>query len=142
MPRKTKRKIFSSLFIGKQLSRLKMGQSYYGIIISTISAIALLKIAFDINILIIILLFPILLSGAFLIGLYLDKKDINSMDFLKSVEMQQRFLNTGQVKLQEFELLRTEMVLEGLKAIQEGKTINIDQIREKYNEYKNKWSYK
>ena len=142
MPRKSKRKFYSSPFIGRQLSRLKMGQSYYGIIVSTISAVALLKLAFDIDLLLVILMFPFFLLGAYGIGFYLDKKDINSMDTLKSNEMQQRFLNTGNLKSQEFQLLQTEMLLEGFRAIQEGNSFDITQLQKRYNEYKNKWSYK
>ena len=115
--KKIKKKFYSSPFIGRQLSRLKMGQSYYGIIVSTISAIALLKIAFDIDLFSIILMFPIFLTGAFIIGYYLDVKNITTMDQMKSVEVSQRFLNIANIKTQEFELLQTEMVLKGLDAL-------------------------
>lgn len=141
MVRKIKDKIISSPFIGRQLSRLKMGQSYYGIVVSTITAVSLLKIAFDFDIILIIMMFPVFLLGAFAIGYYLDIKNINSMDQLKSIEMSQRYLNTGNIKTQEFDLMMTEVLLEGIKAIQEGKPFDTSLLHQKYSEYKKKWSF-
>ena len=45
------RKINKSKFIGQQFSRLKMGQTYYSIIVSTINAISLITLAFQLNLL-------------------------------------------------------------------------------------------
>ena len=139
--KKIKDKIISSPFIGRQLSRLKMGQSYYGIVVSTISAVSLIKLAFDLDIYLIILMFPAFLLGAFTIGYYLDKKNINSMDQLKSNEMSQRYLNTGNIKSQEFELMMTEVLLEGFKAVQKGEAFDTSILRQRYSEYKRKWSF-
>ncbi|MHA1147107.1 MAG: hypothetical protein ACTSR8_02570 [Promethearchaeota archaeon] len=140
--KKIKEKIISSPFIGRQLSRLKMGQSYYGIVVSTISAVSLIKLAFDLDIILIILMFPVFLLGAFAIGYYLDIKNINSMDQLKSNEMSQRYLNTGNIKNQEFELMMTEVLLEGIKAIQKGEPFDTNTLQQRYSEYKKKWSFR
>ena len=40
----------SSPFLGLQLSRLKMGQSYYAIIMSTVNASSLVSLAFALSI--------------------------------------------------------------------------------------------
>ncbi len=86
-------------------------------------------------------MFPMFLLFAFIIGLYLDRKNINTMDQLKSMEMSHRFLNTADIKSQEFQLIQTEMILQGLKAIQEGKPFDILELHKKFEEYRNKWSY-
>ncbi|MFX0041581.1 MAG: hypothetical protein ACFE8L_01600 [Candidatus Hodarchaeota archaeon] len=139
--KKIKKKFYTSPFIGRQLSRLKMGQSYYGIIVSTISAIALLKIAFDINLFSIIVMFPIFFMGAFIIGYYLDIKNITTMDQMKSVEMSQRFLNIANIKTQEFDLLQTEIILKGLESLREGKPVDFSELKTRYDEYKKKWAF-
>ena len=106
----------SSPFLGRQLSRLKMGQSYYAIIMSTVNAISLVSLAFALSIWYLILAFPILLLLTFGIGFYLDKYDIKTEDALKSNEMINRFLNTGDIKSQDFQLLQTNIILKALKA--------------------------
>ncbi|MHA1728773.1 MAG: hypothetical protein ACTSWY_08585 [Promethearchaeota archaeon] len=126
-------------FLGNQLSRLKMGQSYYSILMSTVNAISLITIAFNVDIYWLILLFPFALLIAFGIGFYLDKHNINSMDSLKSNEMSNRFLNTGDLKSQEFQLLQTEILLEALQTFQEGKKFDVESLRRKYGDYMIKW---
>jgi len=133
--RKFKR-IKSSSFVGNQLSRLKMGQSYYTIITSTISAISLVSLAYNINIWIAIIIFPFLLLFTYIIGYYLDIRNIKSIDSLKSIEMTHRFLNKGDIKTQEFQIMQTMILIE---AIQKGKDFNPDIIWERYNEYKKRW---
>ncbi|TFF89873.1 MAG: hypothetical protein EU548_05895 [Promethearchaeota archaeon] len=128
--------IKSSRFLGKQLSRLKMGQSYYSILTSTVSAISLASLAFQINFLWLIMVFPFLILCTYLIGYYLDIKNVNTIDQLKSNEMTHRFLNTSDIKSQEFQLLITEMLI---RALQKGETFDSSVLREKYEEYKKKW---
>lgn len=140
MGKKIKDRFVSSPFIGRQLSRLKMGQSYYSIAMTTISAVSLIRLAFDIDIILVLLTVPVFLLGAFIIGYYLDIKNINTMDQLKSNEMSQRFLNTGNLKQQEFELMQTEMLLKGFKAIQEGRELDFSEIWQKYEDYKKRWA--
>ena len=122
----------TSSFLGKQLSRLKMGQSYYSLLTSTISAISLASIAFQINLWLLLLLFPVLLTITYLIGYYMDIKNINTMDRLKSNEMANRFLNTGDVKSQEFQLLLFTTLIEALK--NEG-DFDPDVLLDKYARY-------
>ena len=132
-------KIFSSKFIGKQLSRLKMGQTYYSIAVGTINAISLITIAFAFEIWILILFFPILLFGAFVIGYYMDVKNIIAQDFSKTNEMAYRFLVTTDYKLQEFHLLLIKVVLKSLQDIKDNKDISMDYLAEEYKKYLKKW---
>jgi hypothetical protein len=127
-------------FLGKQLSRLKLGQSYYAIVVSTISAISLLKLAFDeISLLMIVIAFPFLLLGAYIVGYFLDRYNINTMDVLKSNELAHRFLTTNDRKNQEFQLLQTEIILEALKAIKEDRELDPKDLLQKYEDYYKKW---
>ena len=128
--------ITSSSFLGNQLSRLKMGQSYYAIITSTISAISLVSLAFQLNFWFLVLLFPFLLLTTFGIGYYLDVRNIKSMDSLKSNEMTHRFLNTGDLKSQDFQMMQTAILVE---AITKGNEFDPNIILERYKEYRNKW---
>ncbi|MHA1726156.1 MAG: hypothetical protein ACTSYC_10780 [Promethearchaeota archaeon] len=129
----------SAQFIGRQLSRLKLGQSYYSIIVSTLSAISLISLAFQINFWMIVLIFPFILLAAYVIGYFLDVYNINTMDTLKSNEITQRFLTTSDVKNQEFALLQTEILLEALRALQENRKIEPAEILKKYESYYKKW---
>ena len=136
MTLKKMKRITSSSFLGRQLSRLKMGQSYYAIITSTISAISLATLAFQLELWLIFLIFPMLLIITFIIGYYLDIRNIKTMDSLKSIEMAQRFLNTGDMKNQEFHIMLTTILV---KALKEGKDFNPNKLLEEYEEYKKKW---
>lgn len=133
------KKVKTAQFIGKQLSRLKMGQSYYSIAVSTVSAISLISLAFRITFWMLIIVFPFLLLGAFIIGYFLDIYNINTMDTLKSNEISHRFLTTSDMKTQEFQLLQTEIILEAIKAIQEKKKLDPNDLLKKYDNYYRKW---
>ncbi len=89
------KRVKTAQFIGKQLSRLRMGQSYYSIAVSTVSAISLISLAFKITFWTLIIIFPFLLLGAFIVGYFLDIYNINTMDTLKSNEITHRFLTTS-----------------------------------------------
>ncbi len=129
-----------SQFIGRQLSRLKAGQTYYMIIISTITALGIVNLAFpEINIFLLILLFPCILFGAYILGYIMDKSNINTMDQLKTLEMAHRYLNTGDFKLNEFHMIQTEVFGEWIKSIQENKPLDLDILKKKYNEFLKKW---
>lgn len=134
-------KVFrNSKFIGQQLSRFRMAMSYYSLFISTLSAIMLVKTAYPvIEIEWILLLSPIPVIATILIGWFMDTKNINTMDSIKSIEMTHRFLNTGDLKTQEFQLLQTEILLSALKSLKEGKDIDTQQLQTKYNQYISKW---
>ncbi len=133
------KRVKSAHFIGRQLSRLKMGQSYYSIAVSTVSAISLISLAFEINFWMLILAFPVLLLGTFVIGYFMDIYNINTMDTLKANEIGHRFLTTSDLKSQEFQLLQTEIVLEALKAIQEERQLDPKDLLKKYDLYYRKW---
>lgn len=133
------KRVKSAHFIGRQLSRLKLGQSYYAIIVSSVSAISLISLAFEITIWMLILAFPILLLSTFVIGYFMDIYNINTMDSLKANEIGQRYLTTSDMKGQEFQLLQTEIVLEALKAIQEERELDPKDLLKKYDLYFRKW---
>ncbi len=133
------KRVKSAHFIGRQLSRLKLGQSYYTIIVSSVSAISLISLAFDITIWMLIFAFPILLLGTFIIGYFMDIYNINTMDKLKANEIGNRYLTTSDMKGQEFQLLQTEIVLEALKAIQEERQLDPKDLLKKYDLYFRKW---
>ena len=130
----------SSPFMGRQLSRIKLGQSYYAIIISTVNAISLVSLAFSLSAWYMILTFPLLLMGAFGIGFYLDKYNITSEDALKSNEMINRFLNTGDIKNQEFQLLQTTLLLQALSARSREDEFDAEkELEDAYRQYLEKW---
>jgi len=133
------KRVKSAHFIGRQLSRLKLGQSYYSIVVSSVSAISLISLAFQITIWMLILAFPILLLGTFTIGYFMDIYNINTMDTLKANEIGNRYLTTSDMKSQEFQLLQTEIVLEALKAIQEERQLDPKDLLKKYDLYFRKW---
>ena len=130
----------SSPFMGRQLSRLKLGQSYYAIIISTVNAISLVSLAFQLSAWYMILTFPLLLLGAFGIGFYLNKYTITSEDALKSNEMINRYLNTGDIKNQEFQLLQTTLLLQALNARSREDEFDAEkELEDAYRQYLEKW---
>ncbi len=133
------KRVRSAYFIGRQLSRLKMGQSYYSIAVSTVSAISLISLAFEISFWMLIIFFPILLLGTFLIGYFMDIYNINTMDKLKANEIGNRYLTTSDLKSQEFQILQTEIFLEALKAIQEDRQLDPKDLLKKYDLYFKKW---
>jgi hypothetical protein len=133
------KKVKSAHFIGRQLSRLKLGQSYYAIVVSSVSAISLISLAFEITFWMLILAFPILLLSTFVIGYFMDIYNINTMDKLKANEIGNRYLTTSDMKGQEFQLLQTEIVLEALKAIQEERQLDPKDLLKKYDLYFRKW---
>ena len=133
------KRVKSAHFIGRQLSRLKLGQSYYSIVVSTVSAISLISLAFEISFWMLLLTFPVLLFGTFVIGYFMDIYNINTMDKLKANEIGNRYLTTSDIKSQEFQLLQTEIVLEALKAIQEDRRLDPKDLLKKYDLYFRKW---
>ena len=133
--RKKYRQLNKSRFLGQQFSRLKMGQTYYSIIVSTMSAISLLTIAFHLNLWHLIIIFPFILLATFLIGFFLDKKNINLEDYRKSIEMHARKLNLEDIKQQEFQLMQTIFIIKALR-----ENINEEDLISEYRKYKDKWS--
>ncbi|MHA1777033.1 MAG: hypothetical protein DRO88_03795 [Promethearchaeia archaeon] len=128
-------------FIGRQLSRFKLGMSYLTLAMSSITAVMTTKFAYDsISIWIILaVLVPVAFVGTILLGYFLDKLDISTQDQRKSNEMTHRFLLTSDIKNQEFQLLQTKMLLKALQNIKENRDININEIMQDYEHYLEKW---
>ncbi|MFX0132106.1 MAG: hypothetical protein ACFFDN_00540 [Candidatus Hodarchaeota archaeon] len=147
---KKNEKINSSGWIGRQLSRLKMGQSYYIIVIQTITMISILTLAFAIGIHFAIILFFLFIFGALILGYYLDKKNINSREHLDMVNRQNRYYNYSNAKNQQFEMIKTKIFIKSIEkmtnAILEALDKNpisfddeIKEFEEKYRNYYIKW---
>ncbi|MCK5343024.1 MAG: hypothetical protein KAR20_06455 [Candidatus Heimdallarchaeota archaeon] len=132
-------KIRSSNFIGKQLSRFKMGMGYYTLAMSTITAAMLLKTNYDIQIEWIIAFVPVLFLATIFLGYLLDTLNINTQDLRKSNEMTHRFLLKSDRKNQEFQLMQTRFLVEALQALKEGKDIDLSVLDEKYHQYQKDW---
>lgn len=135
-----KRKI--APFVGRQLSRLKIGQGYYAMGMYSISAIGILKIAFpQISIwLFLWYLVPIMFVGAFGLGYIMDKSNVTTMDYHKSVEMTQRYLTKLDYKNNDFRMLQMEVMFEWMKSIQENKQLDPNILKEKYEEFQEKYN--
>ncbi len=128
-------------FIGRQLSRLRLGQTYYSIIITTVGTISLVSLAFHIDFSVLIILFPIILFGAFMIGMILDKWDISSLDYRKTNEMSSRYMNTTDKKNFEFQSLQTEILVEVLKKIGKNEKVDFEDIlKDKKENFYKKWN--
>lgn len=135
------KKIKITYFIGRQLSRLKSGQSYYSIVMSTLTVLSLVSLAFpEVSIIFLIVILPAILFGTFLIGLFLDKSNIVTMDHRKSVEMQSRYLNTADFKNNDFRIFMMTTMFKWMKSGQENKPINFDDLKEEYNKFLKKWN--
>ena len=134
------KKITLAQFIGRQLSRLKAGTTYYMIAVSTISALGIINIAFpDIEIWFLIILFPCVLFGAFLIGYYMDKTNIVTMDQQKTIEMTHRYLNTADYKLNDFHITTMKVMGIWIKSIQNNEPIDETILNYEINEYRKRW---
>ena len=134
------KKIKISQFIGRQLSRLKAGQSYYTIVMSTVSAFSLVSFAFpNINFLILIILFPLIFLGAFFVGYFMDKSNVVTMDQQKTIEMTHRYLNTADYKLNDFHITIMRVMGKWIKSIQNKETIDENILDNEINDYRKRW---
>ncbi len=132
-------KIRTSNFIGKQLSRFKMGMNYYTLAMSTITAAMLLKTNYEIEIEWLIAFVPVMFLGTIFLGYLLDTLNINTQDLRKSNEMTHRFLLKSDLKSQEFQLMQTRFLVEALQAMKEGKNIDLSALDDKYEQYQKEW---
>ena len=134
-------KIKISQFIGRQLSRLKAGQSYFMMFMTMLIAVGVLKTALPkINFSWLIGLCFVALTGAFVLGLTMDKSSIITMDYYKSVEMTQRYLTVLDEKNNDFRMLQMKVMGEWIKALQENRPVNTDILDEEYKKFKKKYS--
>ena len=130
-------------FIGRQLSRLKAGQSFYTIIIQTITALGIIKMALPgIDFWVLMTLFPFAISGAFMIGYFMDKGNVVTADHMKTLEMYHRYLSVADLKVFEFGLLQMDTMFEWFKSLQENKSLDADILKKKWKEYLIKWTPK
>lgn len=142
--KKKMRGINSPSFLGRQLSRLKMGQNYFAIVSTAVSTVSLIIIALSVlevkvTFTTMIVLIIILLFSAFVMGYLLDVRNINTMDNIEAVDRLHRFINMADLKTQEFNRLQTETLLEALYAMQNKEPINVKLLEEKYKKYLKKW---
>jgi len=116
-----------------------MGQGYYTIIVSTITMIAMVKLAFNISLYLSIFLFLIFLLGAFFLGYYLEKKGIRTHETLKAVEMTHRYVTIADKKRYEFEIILFSTLLE---AIKKKDKFDMSILEKRYKNHLKKWSPK
>jgi hypothetical protein len=124
------------IFFGRQLSRLRLGQGYYQLIISTISAISLLSLAYKLTIELMIILFPVFFVGSFFLGYLLDRMNISAIDYRKTAEISGRFLNNLDLKNFDMRMIQVEA---NARAIQDP-AFNVGKfMEEKKAEFRKKW---
>ena len=134
------KKIKIPYFIGKQLSRLKLGQAYYAIIVSTISALSLVSLAFeDISIIFLIIIFPCIFFGAFALGYLMDKSNVVTMDQRKTVEMSHRYINKQDYKANEFSIVLITALFKWMESIQNKEPIDFMELKKEYKKFTDKW---
>lgn len=129
-----------SRFVGKQLSRLKMAQTYYSIVTSTINTVSLISIAFKVDLILLWILFPFLLASTWVVGYYMDRKNVMTEDTLLQNDMANRFMSTSDIKAQEFQALQTEALMDALESMRLGKPVDKTVFKRKYDEYVKKWT--
>lgn len=135
------KRIKLSHFIGRQMSRLKAGQTYYMIVTSTITALGIVNLAFPgIETWLVIMLFPIALFGAFIIGYILDKSNVVTMDNMKTIEMNSRYVNKGDKKSYEFwhSIMCTFFVW--MESMQKNEPLDKEKLKIEYEKFLKKWS--
>jgi len=131
----------TSQFVGRQLSRMKMGMAYVLLFTSTLTAISVLNIAFpEIGIWIIFMLLPIAVFGSIFLGYLMDKSSIATTDHMKTLEMTSRFVNTADIKSYEFWMVIMEVFFKWMTSIQEGKPLDRNEIEKEYIKFLKKWS--
>ena len=136
------KKIKISQFIGRQLSRLKIGQGYYAMGMSSIATIGILKIAFpQISIWSFLwILIPIMFGGTFALGYIMDKSNVITMDYNKSIEMTQRYLTKLDLKVIDFQTVQMKCFFEWFKAIQDNKPLDFEIFEKEYKKFLKRYS--
>jgi hypothetical protein len=129
-----------SNFIGRQLSRLKMGQSYYMIVVSTITALGIVKLVWaSMPNWMLFTLFPIALFGAFFLGYLMDKSNVTALDHRKTLDMQARYVNVADLKSYEFWMVVMNVFFKWMTSIQDGKPLDRDEIEKEYHKFLKRW---
>ena len=132
-----------SNFIGRQFSRLKMGMSYILLIVSTITAMSLINLAFpEIDTWMIFMLFPFVIFGSVFLGYIMDKTNVSVIDTMKTLDMTARFINVADLKSYEFWRVNMIFTFKLVKSIMDGKEISFDEWENEYQKFIKKWSQK
>ena len=132
-----------SEFVGRQLSRLKMGLIYYTMIMGTFTALSVVKMAFpDLSTWVVFALSPLAFVGAFLVGYIMDKSNVITSDYQKTLDMQHRYMNITDRKNNDFRMVMMKGMESWFKSIQDGTPINSDVLDEKNKKFLEKWSPK
>ena len=130
------KKVNLTVFFGRQLSRLRLGQGYYQLIISTISAISLVSLAYSVTIELAVILFPVFFIGSFFLGYLLDRMNISAIDYRKTAEISGRFLNNLDLKNYDMRMIQIEA---NARAIQDENFDVSEFLEEKKKEFFDKW---
>jgi len=133
-----------SNFIGRQLSRLKMGLIYFTIGMSTFTTIGVLKMALPkVNFWIIVLFVLSIFLGALILGYILDKSNITVMDSIKTLDMTHRRLSVADYKNNEFRIAMMKVMFKYGEAIRSGEPFDFDDEWDKeYKIFLKKWDPK
>ena len=114
--------------------------SYYAVGMSSITAVMTFKTAFPtVEFWWIAILVPVAIIGAVLLGYYLDKSNVSTLDMRKTNETTHRFLLTSDQKSQEFQMIQTETLLQALAQLSKQEEIDLNLLKDKYSEYHSKW---
>jgi len=116
-----------------------MAQAYYQLIVSTVNTISLISLAFTVDFVWLMVMFPFLIFVTWLVGYYMDKKDITAEDAVKCNEMLNRYINTADIKAQEFQMFQFQALIESLKSLQDKKPIDAESLTKRYEEYMKRW---
>lgn len=128
-------------FIGRQLSRLKAGQSYYMMFMATLTAVGVLKWALPkIDFWLLISLCFVALGGALILGYLMDKTNVITLDHRKTIEMTHRYLTTADFKNNAFRIIMTKAIFRWMKSIQEDKPLDSDEFEKDLKEFLKGWS--
>lgn len=121
-------------FIGRQISRTKLTAVLYTMVMSTITALGVIGLYLNIPSI-------VLLIGGVIIGLIsfaifgyiLDKSDISTADFKNTIDISHRYVNTQDLKNQEFYLCL-------FKTLATWFNLDITVLEKNYKKYLKKWS--
>ncbi|MHA1584094.1 MAG: hypothetical protein ACTSWL_02475 [Promethearchaeota archaeon] len=133
-------KVKKSDYVGKNLSRFKMGMSYYTLFMSTVTAAMTMKFVYeDIQLEWIILAVPVLLIGTVFLGYFLDRMNVSTQDQRKSNEMTHRFLLTSDLKSQQFQMMQTQILLQAMQDLKNGNDVRLKSLEDAYKKYRENW---
>lgn len=132
-----------SRFIGINLNRLKLGLTYYSMIMSTLGTMGIIKLALpNLDFIYLLIIFPFMLFGCFLIGLFFDKKGITTNEYRKGIEMYNREFTLLDIKNMLFQKEMFNAWIKALSDFQNGIPIDLNYLNNSYEKYKQNWKNK